>query len=89
MNQTIDRFAGMLQWTGVLLIFFAAGRADGGLSGWLLPAVLGTVLACMGLGLRWLCSEEGLLFRRRAFGAPVPAPAPPRRETVIPFPKAG
>lgn len=89
MNQTIKRFANLLQWAGVLLMFLAAMRADGGLSFWLTPALLGTVLAAVGLGLWWLCSDKGLAFRRHTFGEPVSTPAAPCRETVIPFPKAG
>ncbi len=89
MNQTINRFANLLQWAGVFLVFLAAMRADGGLGFWLTPALVGTVLAAVGLGLWWLCSDKGRAFCRRTFGEPVPAPAAPCRETVIPFPKAG
>ena len=88
MNQRIRIFASRLQYMGVLLIFFAALRADGHLRFWLAPALLGTGLAAGGLGLGWLCSNSGLDFRRRAFGTPSPAPAAPCR-APIPFPKAG
>lgn len=89
MNQKINRFASLLQWTGSLLLLFAALRADGGLGFWLTPALLGTALAGAGLGLWWLCSAKGRAFRLRTFGKSVPAPAVPHREVVIPFPKAG
>lgn len=88
MNHKLNRFAGLLQWTGCVLLLFAALRADGGLTFWLVPALTGTALAASGLGLWWLCSEKGRGFRRRAFGAPVPAPAAVRREPIY-FPKAG
>ena len=88
MNRKINTFANRLQLMGVLLIFFAALRADGGLDVWLAPALLGMALAAAGLGLWWLCSDKGLAFRRRSFGGPVPAPAAPVR-APIPFPKAG
>lgn len=89
MNQKINRFANLLQWAGGLLVFVAAMRADGGLHFWLVPALTGTVLAAVGLGLWWLCSAKGQLFRRHTFGEPAPAPVPPCREPVLLFPKAG
>ena len=88
MNHKLSRFSNLLQCTGCLFLLFAALRADGGLVFWLAPALTGSLLATVGLGLWWLCSDKGRAFRRRAFGTPVPAPAAVRREP-IPFPKAG
>ncbi|MBR5538175.1 MAG: hypothetical protein IKU58_09770 [Clostridia bacterium] len=88
MNHKLQRFANLLQWTGSLLLLLSALRADGGLGFWLAPAITGTLLTAAGLGLWWLCSDDGRAFRRRSLGAPVPAPAVARREP-IPFPKAG
>ena len=88
MNHKLHRFANLLQWTGALLLAVSALRADGGLEFWLAPALVGTLLTAAGLGLWWLCSEEGRAFRRRSFGASAPIPAVSHREP-IPFPKAG
>lgn len=88
MNRKLTRFADRMELLGAVLLLFAALRADGGLAFWLAPALAGTALCLAGLGLSWLCSEEGLAFRRRALGAAAPVPtAPPER--IIPFPKAG
>ena len=88
MNRKLTRFADKLELFGIVLLLFAARRADGGLAFWLAPALCGTALCLLGLGLAWLCSGNGLAFRRRAFGKPAPAPAAVT-EKLIPFPKAG
>ena len=88
MTKKLLRCASLLQWTGTLLLLFAALRADGGLGFWLAPALTGILLATLGLGLWWLCSNEGLAFRRRTFGQPVPQTAAIAPQ-IIPFPKAG
>ncbi len=88
MNKKLELFAGHLELCGVLLLLFSALRADGGLPFWLIPALTGIALCLIGLSLSWLCSPDGLAFRRRTFGAPQPAPVTPT-QTVIPFPKAG
>lgn len=82
--------ASRLENTSLLLMLFAALRADGGAALWLLPALCGILLGLSGLALSRLCTPSGLHFRRRLFRtkpkAPAAtAPAPP----VIPFPKAG
>lgn len=88
MNKKLMLFSHHLELCGVLLLLFSALRADGGLGFWLIPALAGMVLCFAGLGLSWLCSDDGLIFRRRTFGTAksAPAPLPP---SVIPFPKAG
>ena len=88
MTKKLLRCASLLQWTGSLLLLFAALRADGGLGFWLAPALTGILLATLGLGLWWLCSDEGLAFRRRTFGQPAPTAAAIAPQ-IIPFPKAG
>lgn len=88
MNTKLMHCSNRLELYGVLLLLFSALRADGGLNVWLIPALLGMILCLAGLGLSWLCSEAGLGFRRRTFGAPQPAAAPPC-PMPIPFPKAG
>jgi len=88
MNKKISLFSGHLELCGVLLLLFSALRADGGLSFWLIPALLGMFLCLMGLGLSWLCSEAGLAFRRRTFGPSQPAPLPPA-QALVSFSKAG
>ena len=88
MTKKLLRCASLLQWTGSLLLLFAALRADGGLGFWLPPALTGILLAAFGLGLWWLCSDQGLAFRRRTFGQPAPIPKAAIPQ-IIPFPKAG
>ena len=88
MNHKLSRFSNLLQWTGCLFLLFAALRADGGLVFWLAPALTGSLLATVGLGLWWLCSDQGLAFRRRTFGQPAPIPKAAIPQ-IIPFPKAG
>ena len=72
MNKKLELFAGQLELCGVLLLLFSALRADGGLSFWLFPALMGMALCLMGLGISWLCSPKGQAFRRRTFGTQQP-----------------
>ena len=88
MTKKLLRCASLLQWAGSLLLLFAALRADGGLVFWLAPALTGILLAAFGLGLWWLCSDQGLAFRRRTFDQPALAPTAAVPQ-IIPFPKAG
>lgn len=89
MNGKLTAFANRLECIAAALLLFSALRADGGLPLWLPMALTAIVVGCAGLGLSWLCSEKGRIFRRHTFGA-APAPTlPPRSQTVIPFPKAG
>lgn len=88
MNTKLMRLSNHLELYGVLLLLFSAFRADGGLHFWLPIALTGIILCLVGLGLSWLCSPEGLAFRRRNSGIQPPAPSI-SVETLIPFPKAG
>jgi len=87
MNKKLMLFSGHLELCGVLLLLFSALRADSGLAFWLIPALAGMTLALVGLGLSWLCSPDGLSFRRRTFGTAKTVPEPPL-QSVIFFPKA-
>ena len=90
MNQKLYRLAGRLQPAGVTLLLWAALRADGGLSFWLAPALLGLGCCTMSLTLRWLCSPQGLAFRRKLSGfCPIPAPPPPPCAVICSCKKAG
>ena len=88
MNRKLTVFANKLELFGVVLLFFSALRADGGLSFWLAPALAGMLLCLLGLGFSWLCSPQGLQFRRSLFSSPAPQPTYPVRR-VLSFPKAG
>lgn len=89
MNRKLTAFANTSECLSAVLLLLSALRADGGLPFWLPMALTGVALGLAGLGLSFLCSEEGRRFRRRTFGAaPTPAPAP-KAPAVIPFPKAG
>lgn len=89
MNRKLTAFANTLECLSAALLPLSALRADGGLPFWLPMALTAVAMGLAGLGLSWLCSEEGRRFRRRTFGgAPAPAPSP-CTPTVIPFPKAG
>lgn len=88
MNGKLTRFSDTLDVFGVLLLFFAALRADGGLAFWLAPALTGITLCTLGLLLGWLCSASGRRFRRRMFSTPALLQSPPA-PGILPFPKAG
>ena len=89
MNTKLNRLASRLENLSLLLMLFAALRADGGAGFWLPPVLCGIALGSLGLALSWLCTPSGLHFRRRLFRtkpkAPAAALSAPR---VIPFPKA-
>ena len=90
MNAALNRLASRLENTSLLLILFAALRADGGAGFWLLPALCGIGLGLLGLALSWLCTPSGLHFRRRLFRTKPKTPAAaPSAPQIIPFPKAG
>ena len=89
MNRKLTAFANGLELFSAALMLLAALRANGGLPFWLPMALTAMTAGIWGLGLSWLCSEDGRNFRRRAFGT-VPTPAAQScTSTVIPFPKAG
>jgi len=90
MNAVLNRLASRLENLSLLLMLFAALRADGGAAFWLLPALCGIALGLLGLALSWLCTPSGLHFRRRLFRTkPDARPAVQADLRVIPFPKAG
>ena len=88
MNRKLNGFADKLELCGVVLLFFSALRADGGLTFWFPPALTGAVMCLTGLVLGWLCSRRGLQFRRSLFSRPVPTLAAPTPQ-LLSFPKAG
>ena len=87
MNRKLTHFADKLELLGVMLVVFAALRADGGLDFWLPLALTGTCACLIGAALSWLCSQRGQAFRRRSFGTQPPL-RPVHREQVLVFPKA-
>lgn len=89
MNKTLNRVAARLQDAALILMLFAALRSDGGLTFWLTPALCGILLGVLGLALSWLCSSDGLHFRRRLFRQKPTIRPTPAEARVIPFPKAG
>ena len=88
MNRKLTVFSNKLELLGVVLVFFSALRADGGLNFWLPSALSGMLLCLCGLGLNWLCSHRGQQFRRSLFAAPAPTPVYAPRQ-ILSFPKAG
>lgn len=89
MNRKLTAFANTLECIAAILLLFAALRADGGLPLWLPMALTAIAAGCLGLGLSFLCSEDGRAFRKRTFGTPLAPAQPSGTPIVIPFPKAG
>ena len=77
MNRKLTVFSNKLELLGVVLVFFSALRADGGLNFWLPSALSGMLLCLCGLGLNWLCSHRGQQFRRSLFAYTLPGRFPP------------
>ena len=88
MNRKLNGFADKLELCGVVLLLFAALRADGGLTFWFPPALTGAAMCLTGLALGWLCSQRGQQFRRSLFSRPAPSMVSPAPQLLI-FPKAG
>ncbi len=89
MDRKLNAAATGMELLGLVLLVAGAGRADGGLTLWLLPGLAGIGLLTMGLLLSVLCSRRGRAFRRSRFGRKLPPAAAQEPPPVIPFPKAG
>lgn len=81
MNRKLTAFANTLECLSAVLLLLSALRADGGLPFWLPMALLAVTTGLAGLGLSFLCSEEGRRFRRRLLArhprlCPRPKPLP-------------
>ncbi len=89
MNKKLERAAELLKLFGLALSLWGAMRADGGLTPWLPLALAGMAACLLGLGLGWLCSEEGKGWRRARFGEIPQEPAWEAESKIVVFPKAG